>query len=193
MRRFLLLSSAFLVLGIVPLFPSSAMEKPPREVLQTFCESDAQGKRLTPEGRKELAELFTQPDSASLGHIIIVRDFVVSPPALTQSRAEFYVEYIYLAQLDPMTLRLSRVPGQPSTPVKVRDGFNLVLKANSTGSAQSARTTESGWLILGAPPTPHITPATAIRYVTELRDRTQDELIRKNANETVRSLRRYVK
>jgi hypothetical protein len=112
MQRLLLLSSNLFVLGVALFLPSSATEKSPREVLQTFCESDAQGKRLTPEGRKELAELFTQPDSASQGHIIIVRDFVVSPPALTQSRAEFYVEYIYLAQLDPMSLRLSRVPGQ---------------------------------------------------------------------------------
>src|SRR6267142_1519455 len=103
MRRLLLLSSNLFVLGVVLFLPASATEKPPREVLQTFCESDAQGKRLTLEGRKELAGLFTQPDSASQEQIIVVRDFVVSLPAITQDRAEFYVEYIYLAQLDPMS------------------------------------------------------------------------------------------
>jgi hypothetical protein len=185
-----------LALGVVTLTASTLTEEPPRDVLQKFCELDAQGKQMTPSGWEEIAALFTQPKSARRDRIVVVRDFVVSRPALTIDRAEFYVEYIYLGQLDPSLLLFSRGPGQPSSPVKVRDGFYLVRTQKGSTAGQSGAAPERAtatWLIQGAPPDPHLTPDAAIRYVTELRNKATDELAKKNASKTLIILKRYTK
>lgn|GEM_PF-5158874 len=123
-----------------------------------------------------------------LDKIIVVRDFVVSHPALEKDRAEFYVEYIQLGQINPSLARFSRLP-----PVKVRAGFDLVLTAKpELGPSQTVTQVQrpAEWRIMGSPPEPHLTVDAAIRYATDLRTKATDVAIRKNAEKTIAALKR---
>lgn len=170
-RRKITVSAALTMLGLGHLPLTTARpEANPRDVLERFCELDAQGKRFSPEGRQELAPLFSEPVKEHFDQLIVVRDFVVSKPAIDNRRVEFYVEYITLGRIDPSLARFSRLPS-----IKVRSGFSAVM-------------TNTGWQIEGAPPEPHVSPETALRYVIELRNAAKDESTKKSAERTIKIL-----
>jgi hypothetical protein len=164
-----------IVLGLLLLVGESSLPQTgPRDVLEKFCELDAQGKQLTADGWREIAALFAE--SGSRRHstkIIVIRDFVVSRPAAKRNTAEFYVEYIILGELD---LAIGRFTQSPV--VKVRSGFDLVLKS------------PVDWQIEGTPPEPHLTVDAAIRCVKETRDRTTDPSMKKNIEQSLARLSR---
>ena len=188
-KKFLALNIV-IVLGVLPSVKTlSLSETGPRDVLVRFCELDSQGKQLSSDGWQEIASLFTAATEPRWDKIIVFRDYVVSLPALSGPRAEFYVEYINLAQLDPSTARLSLVP-----PIMVRDGFDLVLgnqhsAIQSAGSVRQANMPE-GWRIEGSPPVPHLTVQAAIRFVTELRNKARNNVVKKNADRSLATLNR---
>jgi len=148
--------------------------------LEQFCEFDSQGKQLTPEGWREVAALFVTPTAPRLDEIIVVRDFVVSHPVQKGKNVEFYVEYITLGQITPSLGLFSHLPA-----VKVRSGFELILtdEPSQPTSIQAGppQPVPTKWRIKGNPPEPHLTVETAIRYIAELRDKTVDPVIKKNA------------
>lgn len=49
----------------------------PRDILVRFCDLDARGELLSPEGWERLAALFTAPGAPRHDEITVVRDFVV--------------------------------------------------------------------------------------------------------------------
>src|SRR5438874_2648412 len=93
------------LLSSVSIFASA--QTSPRNVLARFCELDSQGKQSTSDGWQEIAALFVAPAAPRLGKITVVKDFVVSRPALEGKRAEFYVEYIEYGHIDPFRARFS--------------------------------------------------------------------------------------
>lgn len=152
----------------------------PRDVLEHFCELDAAGEQITPGGWEKIAALFVKPGTPRQSEVTVVRDFVVSRPLIEKGRAEFYVEYIELGRIDVATIRFSNpLPNG----IKVRAGF-YVVQQSKPGSGGAPV-----WRIEGPVPEPHLTVETAIRYVTELRDRTKDPRLKRNANRTLTSLR----
>jgi hypothetical protein len=130
---------------------------------------------LTAEGWHEIAAFFVAPVSRRLTKVIVIKDFVVSQPAIKGNRAEFYVEYITLGELDPATGRFSNSPV-----MKVRSGFDLTHSPST------------GWQIVGTPPEPHMTVDAANRYVKDMRDRTTDPSIKKNAEQSLTKLGRLL-
>lgn len=160
-----------------------------RDVLERFCELDAQGDQLNPEDRQEIVALFVSPGAPRLDQIIVVRDFVVSHPAFEKGRAEFYVEYVQLGQISVSLARFSRLP-----PLKVRAGFDLLPSAKPDEVGPGGKGTHvvgpTGWRIEGSPREPHLTVDAAIRYAAELRAKTPDAAIRKNAEKTIAALKR---
>jgi hypothetical protein len=150
-----------LVFGLLNVIAATAsQEQSARDVLKRFCDLDARGGQLTPTGWRELAGLFTAATSPRVSKIIVMRDdFVVSVPAVTGDRAEFYVEYIALGEINTSSARFSALP-----PVMVRAGFDLALTRSSSASVPSESTATAKWLIEGTPPEPHLTAEAAIRY-----------------------------
>ena len=87
-RAFVLCALAGLVLcGSTAGTPASPQQQSPRDVLDQFCELDAQGKQLTPGGWNKVARLFVAPGAPRRERIIVIKDFVVSLPDLNNSKA----------------------------------------------------------------------------------------------------------
>jgi hypothetical protein len=178
-KRYLFISKTWLVLGLIAMAGGSkSPQASPRDVLQRFCELDANGKQLEDQGSGEIAALFIRQGDHRPEKIVVIRDFVVSQPSSTDKKAEFYVEYIYLGQIDLSRLQFSRSPDFPPGPSKVRSTFALV----------SASAPE--WRIEGSPPEPHLTVSAAISYIKQMRDKTTDVAVRKNAGKTLVALNR---
>ncbi len=199
MKR-LFMHLALLVLATIASYtqsPTSTSPRGPGEVLKQFCEMDAKGVRLTSQGWRKAAALFVRPEPPSPDKIIVIKDFVISPPKIEGNRAEFYVEYIYLGQLNRSAARfLSPSFPLPPDPSTVRAEYSLLLadkdhKPNTNESVEQQETRSSEWRIEGHQPEQHITVDTAIQYVTQIRDKTADPVIRKNANKTLATLKRY--
>ena len=190
-RSFILCSLVGLTLLSSSAGTSALSKDSPREVLEKFCELDAQGKQLTPDGRNEIVPLFMAGGASRPDKIIVVRDFIVSHANLKKNRAEFYVEYIQLGQIDPATAKFFHLP-----PVKVRAGFDLVLTNDRFGVEPDNDATQTAgpaqWRIEGSPPEPHLTVDSAFRYAKDLRDQATDDSIRKNAELAIAALRRLL-
>src|SRR6185437_9404475 len=75
------------------------------QVVQKFCEMDAEGKQLTQEAWRSMVQLFAATGASPARKIIVVKNFVVSPPEITGNKAELYAEYIYLGEIDRQTGR----------------------------------------------------------------------------------------
>jgi len=128
-RAFVLCALAGLVLcGSTAGTPASPQQQSPRDVLEQFCELDAQGKQLTPGGWNKVARLFVAPGAPRRERIIVIKDFVVSLPDLNNSRAGLasIVEYIPIGQIDSSHANFSPLPW-----MKVRAGFDLILTPES--------------------------------------------------------------
>jgi len=156
-----------------------------RDVLERFCELDAHGEQLAPDGWQNVVALFATPGAPRRDEITIVRDFVVSRPRLEKGKAEFYVEYIQLGSIELSQLRFFPLPS-----VKVRAGFYVIRQSGPRSGGALGRVEEPvEWRIEGSVPEPHVTVDTAIRYTTELRANTRDATTRKNADKTLAALK----
>ncbi len=177
-RNRLLVGAGLLIVGAARLLcqpPSSA-----RDVLTRFCNLDVQGEQLSPEGWQKVAKLFTMPGAPPRDKITVVRDFVVSNPTMDHRRTQFYVEYIELGRVDASNGRFSIIPA-----VKVRAFFDVI-------TASGGKSDEQGeWRIAGSVPQPRVTVDTAMRYVAQLRENSIDPIVKKNADRTLATLRRY--
>jgi hypothetical protein len=68
-------AAALLVATTGSLYPQSTT---PRDILVRFCDLDAQGEQLDPDGSLKAAALFASPSAPRRDRIMLVRDFVVS-------------------------------------------------------------------------------------------------------------------
>jgi hypothetical protein len=191
MQRSILIAVIFIAATIVSGQAPSASEKSPRETLKRFCAMDAEGKQLSPEGVRELAAMFTRPAASRPDRAIVIsKDFIVSNETMDGYRADFYVEYMELGQIDP-----SARFGPPPGPHHMRVLYRLVLThtnrvAGPDDAIQKGVGEALEWKIEGSEREPRITAEAAVRYVSELRDMTSDSNIRKNAERTLSILRK---
>jgi hypothetical protein len=157
-----------------------------RDVLKRFCDLDARGEQLTPDGWQKVAALFVAPASPRRDKVLVVKDFVVSLPAVEKGRDDFYVEYIQLGLIEPSQARFSALP-----PVKVRAGFSVVREpAPGAGRGTTEAEKPGEWRITGPVPAPHLTVDTATRYASELRANARDAATRNNADQMLAALKR---
>jgi len=176
-RRFLT-GAGLIVATSGPLLPQTPS---PRDILNRFCDLDGHGEQLSPGGWEKLAALFLTPGTPRRDIVTVVKDFVVSNPAFDGNKAEFYVEYLELGQIDQSNLVFSTLPA-----VNVRVMFTLV-RTPKTGSD---REDGSEWRIARrGVPEPHLTVAAAIGYATELRAKAKDAVARQDANKLLATLK----
>jgi hypothetical protein len=168
---------------------SAKTQKSPQQVLQEFCELDLHGKQLTLEGREEVAAFFLKAEMPPQSKIWIVLDCVVSEPAMSGTKADFYVEQLMLGQLDSSFRYIPANPDYPDDLVMIRRDQALLLtqehwKLGPTGVAIQKITGPLAWR-LDSDYQPAINVSTAINYVTRVRDTTSDQSIRNNATKTL--------
>jgi hypothetical protein len=189
-KRSVVVMIMFLAISMRAQSPSGSQIRPPSETLREFCEMDAEGKQLRPDGWYELAAMFVHPrEFPGEASVIVIKDFVVSDAKLTGNKAQLYVEYTELGIIDPSF----RLEPPPFTRI-MRDLYSLVLtdtqwvvKPNSVAATEVKGPLK--WMIEDPQRTPHITRETAIRYVSDLRDKTHDPLVKKNAIKTLEKLK----
>ena len=174
-----------------------APEKSPKEVSEQFYRMERAGARLTPEGWHRAAGLFLRPGAPTQDKkIFIVKNDVMSDTKVEGNRAEFYVQYLQLGQLDSSGrfLKESKEPLEAG-PISVRVLYNLVLTDRhwelgaERGEAKEVKGSPE-WLIEGFQPWLWITVDTALRYLTELRDKASDRGIKENADRSIAALKR---
>jgi hypothetical protein len=157
-----------------------------KDILARFCDLDAQGGQLSPEGWEKMAALFVTPGAPRREKILVVKDFAISDPAFDARRAQFYVEYLEVGQIESASARFSSLPS-----MNVRVSFDLVKASGIKSGAHSSEAEgPADWRIAGSMPAPHLTIGAAIRYATELSTNAKDAGIRQNADKSVAALKR---
>lgn len=175
MMKYSQIALAAFSLALIP-SPMQVGQMSPTQVVQRYCEMDQQGKQLTEQGWTEMAALYSEPKPSRAAKVVVVKDFVVSRPEITGNRAELYAEYVYIGRIDSQSASFSRLPY-----LKVRSGFDLVRTDPS-----------SQWKVAVSPPESHISVATGLRYLADLRDHATDVRAKKNAEIGINTLRRLI-
>lgn len=159
----------------------------PKDVVQQFVNLDVEGLRLTPEGWTQADALFTKHTKPSLPKFVVVigRHYGVSQDMTRKNYFAF--GYADIGHIDAATLRFMLTPVVPMVRYWYK-GY-AVTRADAPGTNGSA---SSEWRIEGAQPTEmHLTAESAIRWVTNARDKTTDPAIRRNADQTILKLKPY--
>ncbi len=159
------------------------------------------GGRLTFQGWNKASTFFIRPNFyPGTGHVhVILNDQpdYAEESARTQSWAEVDAGMNEVGQMDA-ALRFEPVP-EPPHGIEVMEGpsirFDLVLtdkhwQLQPDGSMSLALMGPPEWKIVNESPELCITIDAAVRYVTEMRAKTKDPLIRKNADNTLAALKR---
>jgi hypothetical protein len=103
--------------------------------------------------------------------------------------------YEELGRIDAISLRFT--PSNSGTEARAFVKYTAVL-ADFTRASEAGKTTShekdtsSEWEIDGTqPPVMHLTAGAAIRYATQMRSRSTDPLLKKNADLTIKKLAPY--
>jgi hypothetical protein len=167
---------------------TAAAQKTAYSVFKEFCKLDNDGGQLTPDGWRKIASLFVhpQPGPPRGGIVTIVDGCALSNAEITDDgKAGIMREVIALCVLHPDTGLLEQGDLPPGG-IKQREDFSLVQTDAHTPHASPS------WKIEGRVPEPSMTVEAAIRYVTELRDKTTNPGIRKNSERALAGLRRQL-
>jgi hypothetical protein len=180
----------------------------PQQVVEELWKVATQGALLTPDGWDKTARSFrdyplpapgstvTNDAHGSKRPILVTsNDWGVLSCTITGNSAEVVVEYYDLGRIDPL---LHYSPGKDSGPMgKTALSFTLVFAPVRYPSFRSEGnilkvdkivTGPAAWQIEKIPALPWTTVNTAIRYVLEMRAKTNEPLIKKNADETLKEL-----
>jgi hypothetical protein len=182
--------------------------KSPQQVVEELWKVATQGTLLTPDGWNKTARGFADhpvpspgstviPDTHGSQKSILVmsNDWGVLDCTINGNSAKVVVEYYDVGQIDP-SLRYS--PGNDSGPMgKTAMLFTLVFAPvrypsfRSDGNVLKVDKIVTGpaaWQIEKTPALPWTTVNTAVRHVLEMRAKTSDRSIKKNADETLDKL-----
>lgn len=165
--------------SVVALAQSPRSQDAPREVVQKLFRMADDGVLTTPDGWKRAGTLFVSPTLRPHDQsvAIVSKNYSVNFLSATDRRAEVYVGYEDLGRIDS-TFRY--VPADPrffKTAVK----YHLVLmNAGSEREWKIENPQGSAWTGVDA----------AIRYVTEMREKAADPVVRKNADATLAVLKK---
>jgi hypothetical protein len=176
--------------------------KSPTEVVEQLWKLATQGDLLTPEGWDEASQkYFTEAARSHNRKTILVmsNDWGVSTLSSGNHRAEVDVGYLYEGSIDS-SLRYTAPPKQSSS-IEIKYALTYHLVTDPTFSLAYGR---DGKTLVNGKPTGYFvwrvtdpegpswtTVNTAIRYVLEMRNKTTNPVIKKNADRTLKELLRW--
>lgn len=165
-------------------------QKSPKKVVESFWKFETEGGRLTPEGWSKASSFFVRPVSppSKKKISVIYKDSTISDPIIKGSTAHITVEILPQGQIDS-TLRFT-----PSESYKAGLVYNLLLtdkhwELGSDGTPKEM-TGPPEWRIEDTASTLWLSIDAAIHYVTDVRDKTTDPSIKKNADQTLTKLKK---
>lgn len=149
-----------------------------------------EGALLTPQGWEKASKLFSHPSPYPKdGKILLTSTAaLVGEISVNGDRATVETKWGDDYGSIDSALRYKPIEAAGSEPIYSilsGDEYQLVRNVSATGNASSV----GEWKIDG-PQLRHATPQSAIRYVTDMRDRSNDAVIKKNANKTLAVLQR---
>ncbi len=167
-------------------------ERSNTEVVDEVGRLATQGELLTPEGWDRACRFFTKPTPFPGNKVILVVSNELAPVFLLSSKndeANVGLEYRPMGQIDP-ELRYTSPPRTDA----IKTGFLYHLVGVLYGPDGKTLVDKEPaayrvWQIQGSPGPPWTTVNTAIRYVLEMRDKTTDPTIKKNADRTLAKLK----
>lgn len=175
--------------------------KSPKEIMREFVKLELEGARLTPEGRRETATFLVLPSAAPPYPINIVSDkFDVHeiPSTKNNPKLNVYFPYLY-GQLDS-ALRFKEAlhvtPGNGLIREGINAEYDLVLTKNRELEPDKREGREIAgarvWRIENAPSFCTIKLETAIRYVSEMQEKTTDPTVKENASQALAKLKKLL-
>jgi hypothetical protein len=188
------------IIGIISTFASRnltaqfapADAKSPKAVVASFVEVETEGGRLTPEGWRKASAFFVRssPFTPDTTIVVIEKSYSVwDPMVIPPNTTSVTVEIRPLGQIDSIL----RYTAPTRRFYKTSRHFNLVQtdhrwEVGAKGEPSKKVTVPMQWLIDGPNDTLMLDVATAIRYVTDRRDKTSDPTVKSNADKTLASL-----
>jgi hypothetical protein len=168
------------------------------EVADEVWRMATQGELLTPEGWRQACGFFTSPTPFAGNKVILVMSNYWGPSYEDRSKddsTDVEMGYIDMGKIDS-TLRYT--PAAKTEFIKTGFLYHLVtvpayLMMYGPDGKTLVEKKPAGyrvWQIQGSPGPPWTTVNTAIRYVLEMRDKTTDPAIKKNADQTLAKLLR---
>jgi len=169
---------------------SDDQQRSPRKVVEDFWNMEIDGGRLTPQGWNRAEQFFVRPTPMPMKKVISVvyKGSVISDPIVHGTRAEVTVD------IQPQGRINSELLFIPSESYKSGLLVRLTLTDKHREQDSHSRLGKETigapeWRIEGAGNMLWISVDTAIRYVTEMRAKTSNPLIKKNADRTLAKLK----
>ncbi|MGC2332125.1 MAG: hypothetical protein WA581_11765, partial [Candidatus Acidiferrales bacterium] len=203
MHRWIILA-AVVGLSVIAADPQTPTEpeKPPKEVVQQFYKLETEGRWLTPQHWDELQDFLTNIGPWFLpGSISVLRSYQIGDARKDigyRGVVDYQVEVDYSewGSIDSfLNFTKARGPrGETSVigePVEQRTYETLVLTDKFVKSSRSGDKQETGalrWRMSLLTP-PAVSVDAALRWVTETRDKSNDPLIKYNADRTITVLK----
>jgi hypothetical protein len=202
MQRSLTVGLAFILGATVTLgqtHPNSGPPPiPPRDIVEEVWKMGVSGELLTAEGWTRASGYFVEPNPKpqDKSFDVISNDYGFPDFRINNNKAEVFFEFTDAGRIDS---KLHYSPPPPARYYKTAKLFRLVLTPTymrmfgPDGKTEIERkpTGQSSWEIEDHLDRPWTTVNSAIRHVLEIRNKTTDPVIQKNADETIAKLLKW--
>jgi hypothetical protein len=168
----------------------------PRERVEQIWKLATEGELLTPEGWRRYSGFLLHPEPPPGNKVIrVVSNYWGVQAVLAKgSDMEVTVDYAEAGQIDSK-LRYTPPPPTPFAGtgliyhfVLAPTHWTMLMSDGKVVTGKEERTGPADWYITGSPGLPWTTVNTAIRYVLEMRQKTTDPVVKKNADQTLAKL-----
>ncbi len=203
MRRLLIIATT-LSLGFFPTLAQAPGDqgKSPRDVVNDFVRMDLEGSRLSPQGWRKAAHFFVRsgspPENTSI--LVVSDNYELKEDVLSTTHAQVDLNFDYLYGRLDSTLHFQQEQGGPSNGSVIKSGLSARFKLaytdkywelESDDQTLKEVTAAPEWRIEDFQTFLFIDLRTAIRYVTEMGDKTTNPTIKKNADATLATLKKF--
>ena len=165
----------------------------PKEVVQAYRRMDANGERLTTSGWNKCSIFFLHPGLPPRDRVVgVMAGEIIGRATVNGDKAEVWTEFDFLGKVYP-TGRFSRaLGGSPPVrgPVPSSSRYRLILvdQHSNSDAKEEAGEGVSRWKIEDFASDSMVTVDVAIRYLERLRDKSENNDVKKNVGRSIAEL-----